>query len=392
MKRGLVLLVVGLGIVTVLAALGATRGDASADPPFRWVLQLRQPPYEVQYIGGPPMFEPAAAHVAWAAPGSETLYANTMNGDWYPPLYPDGLWRSEDAGQTWTNLGRVQAGGYLQVLVVHPVTSTLLFAGYGRPPAPGGVYRSTDGGLNWENVLGDEYIYDIEVDPSQPLRVYAQTGRGVLYRSDDAGIHWNEISNFPLQDIEVHPEQSNVLYGARDLSTNPEEGIYRSEDGGLTWGQLFSWGQTHVIIDPLIPTRLFVFGGGYHGIWRSEDSGQTWIDIQDGLPEPIMDRTIQSAACDPEVPGRIWVALKYAGLFRSEDAGNTWLPANDGMLYVGQGIYGPQCHHISFVGPEQFAIACDTRLYLGLWCDNRIFLPLVLAGAGGQAAPRDQDR
>ena len=339
--------------------------------------QWRQPPFIIVWgFDGYPYVKPFSALLAWGGPNDSILYSQTMDQDVSP--YPAGLNRSYDQGLSWEHLPFDFDGNVMASLVVHPITPTIILAGGEGLYYPGGLYRSSDGGETWQNLLPATEIGDIEVDPTNANRIYATTSVGI-YRSYDYGETWSWISSQWLEDIEVHPTQPNVLFGARFYTTNSYEGVYRSDDWGETWTQVaFLGGKKRILIDPTQPDRIFAYRGGldsYGSIYRSKDSGQTWEDVSAGLPYVVTDPSVASAAIDPR-DGALWVGLTYSGIYVSSNYGDTWAEANNGIPFFGGGVFGPSCDFIAISSDRDFAVNCSGRLYVKPSVKT-LFLPLI---------------
>jgi len=228
----------------------------------------------------------------------------------------DGIYRSTDAGQTWTHLG-LRDGAQIPALLVDPRDPNRLFAAVlGRPYGPSterGIFRSLDGGANWQRVLyKDENIggSDIEIDPSNPNTLYASL--------------W-EVREGPWED-------NNILDGSGG-------GLFKSTDGGTTWRQLTKglpkdFVQIDVAIAPSQPKRLYATVGAPErsnfvskesaGVFRSDDGGENWYRITTD-PRPavrIGGGDLPVPRVDPKNPDVVYVASMVT--MRSEDGGKTW--------------------------------------------------------------------
>ena len=219
----------------------------------------------VQSIGalGVAMADP---NIVWAGTGEGKIRSHVSVGQ--------GVYKSTDAGATWTLMGLEQTGR-IPRLVIHPVDPDIVFIcamghAYG-PQRERGVYRTTDGGATWEHVLfvdEDTGCSDIAMDPSNPRVLFAGT--------------WQ---------LEIH------TWGR--TSGGPGGGLHVSRDGGDTWTKLNGpdngiglperpVGKVAVAIAPSNPDRVYAMletGDGipWEGqetedgqLWRSEDGGRTW--------------------------------------------------------------------------------------------------------------------
>jgi photosystem II stability/assembly factor-like uncharacterized protein len=347
-----------------------------------WFWLFKHPPCELVLYNEYPYYIPGVGIYEWVGEGHKSLLAHTGKPVDYDPFNPVGLYRSDDDGLTWTFLGQIDPSNEVNVIKSHPITPSLLFAGSNNHSPPGGIYRSENSGESWQNVLANKIIYDIEIDPIKPNRMYASTcclpeTTGGIYRSEDAGLTWELISTEWLYDLEPHPTEENTIFGARYFSTASEEGIYRSENAGDSWKKIsFLGGQRYLKIDPHEPDRMFAYGRDYGGVWRTEDGGENWENITEGLPDPVAPQTILILAIDPTRENTVWVGLKYGGMFVTHDNGNTWYEANRNIPFYGGSINGPQCITIAISPTGKVAIGCDAGAYIGLEI-YEVFLPAL---------------
>lgn len=374
-------------IVMSFILAGVVRSNARTQPldqpeprPY-WF--WRQPPYVIVSSGGYPYIRPAVWPIAAHPTNSDVIYAGCTLADWDIQVYPRGIYRSLDRGMTWEYQGKVDPDEQIEVLLVHPITPTIVLAGFDRTYYQAGIYRSEDAGENWISVLPYLIIKDIEVSPRIPQIIYASTlasvappsGLAGVYRSNDVGQTWEQVSDFLFQDIEVHPITSTILFGARYYSTNPEEGIYRSDDSGASWTQVASiLGISRITFDERHPRRMFAFGDGH--IYRTEDGGESWTDVSSRLPSPLGYKIVASAAMDPLEEDKLWIGMRYAGMFVSPDAGETWYETNDG-IYL-DGGWGTDCVSVSYLADGMPVINCYGRVYIRGVLDHFVFLPLVM--------------
>jgi len=223
--------------------------------------------------------------------------------------------------------------------VVHdPQSPQTLLAGT-RPAA---IYRSTDAGQTWSIQsaptlsgyspinMGPTRITQIVFDPVEPDTVWASVEIGGVYRSDDSGRNWTLIDN-GLVSADVHglavvtpPQQSSIVFATTNL------GLHRTTDRGATWQfqELPShWQYTRAIVphagDPAV---LFVTNGngppGNSGrLLRSRDYGATFEQVR--LPGEI-NSTLWCVAAHPANPNMLFTCTNLGQLFRSENGGNSW--------------------------------------------------------------------
>ena len=249
--------------------------------------------------------------IAVAPSDPNVLYVSSGEGLHRPDLsVGDGIYKSTDAGKTWTHLPSLRDGQQIPALAIDSRDPNKVFAAVlGHPYGPSeerGIYRSTDGGQNWQRVVAkDENTggSDVEIDPSNPDVVYASM--------------W-EVREGPWED-------NNEFNGAGG-------GLFKSSDGGSTWRQLSNGlpkdlSQIYVAIAPSNPRRLYATlstASGKLNVYRSDDAGDSWTQITND-PRPsgrIGGGDLPIPKVDPKNPDLVYVASTVT--MRSSDGGKTW--------------------------------------------------------------------
>src|SRR5436190_11887205 len=269
------------------------------------------------------------------------LYIGQVNG---------GVWRSDDSGRTWTPIFDSQPTQSIGAIAVAPANPDIIYVGSGegllRPDLSvgNGMYKSTDAGHTWTHLgLNDtQQIGAVVVDPRDSNRVYAAvlghpygpSGQRGVFRSTDGGATWKCVlfkdENTGAYDLEIDPSNPNILYATMwEARLGPTEdgnefqgtggGIFKSSDGGDTWRQLKSGlpdnlVQADVAIAPSEPKRLYAvvamnethdyMSGAGLGFFRSDDAGETWKKATDD-PRPVMligGGDLPIAKVDPKNP------------------------------------------------------------------------------------------
>jgi photosystem II stability/assembly factor-like uncharacterized protein len=260
--------------------------------------------------------EPVASIGAIAVAPSDPniVYVGTGEADPRSQVsYGDGMYKSTDAGKTWTHIG-LDKSVHIGTVIVDPRDPNRVFVAvlgnfYAANPERG-VYRSLDGGQTWQKVLwkgADVGAIGLAFDPDNAQIVYAtlwatrrppwsvyppSNGPGAgIYESTDGGTTWKPLKQgLPTQGvgkigIAVAPSDPNRVYAIVDAKKG---GLYRSDDAGATWKLMDSeariWGRgwyfDRVTVDPKNENRLYVMNTS---TYRSTDGGQSFEAIK-GAP------------------------------------------------------------------------------------------------------------
>ena len=224
----------------------------------------------------------------------------------------DGIYKSVDAGRTWTHMGLDETGRIGRILV-HPTNPDVVFAcAMGRITAPQqerGVYRTTDGGQHWDRVLFvDENTgcSGLSMDTKNPRTMFAGTwqaemhpwamlsggaGSGI-YVSHDGGTKWTKVESSGLPrsplgkiDVAVAPSDSNRVYAL--IQTKDQGSVWRSDDGGTNW-RVVNWSREligragyyiHLAVSPANEDEILVSNSSF---FQSVDGGQTFRSVDWG--------------------------------------------------------------------------------------------------------------
>ncbi|MBV8817995.1 MAG: hypothetical protein JO022_06535, partial [Acidobacteriaceae bacterium] len=282
----------------------------------------------------------------------------------FPPQMLDGL--------RWRLVGPHRGGRALAVTGV-PGTSTYYFGAVG-----GGIWKSANAGETWTPIFDSQRIASIgalEAAPSDPNILYAGTGEADMrsditfgdgvYRSDNGGITWRHVGlrdSRQIGRILIHPRNPNLVYVAalgHAYGPNPERGVFRSKDGGATWDRVLfkdaNTGAIDLAFEPGNPDVIYAalwqakrppwstyapIEGPGSGLYKSTDGGDHWTELTGrGLPAGPWGRVgIAVAQSDPRrVYALVWA--KDGGLFRSEDAGSSWTRVGTDQRIRGRAWY-----------------------------------------------------
>ena len=228
--------------------------------------------------------------------------------------------------------------------------------------ASGGVWKTTNAGITWTSIFDNEGSYSIGVvvlDPKNPLTIWVGSGennsqRSVsygdgVYRSDDGGKTWKNVglkASERIGQIAIDPRDSNIVYVAAQgplWGPGGDRGLYKTTDGGKTWNKALNisenTGVTDIVIDQNTPDTLYaasyqrrrhvytlVNGGPESAIYKSTDAGATWNKLRAGLPNVDMGRI--GLAISPVDSNVLYATIEAAdrrgGIFRSSDRGGSW--------------------------------------------------------------------
>lgn len=297
---------------------------------------------------------------------------------------PSRIADSTFAGISFRSIGPAFMSGRIADIAIHPTDDNTWYVAVGS----GGVWKTINAGVTWSPIFEDQASYSIgcvTIDPINPNIIWVGTGENVggrhvgfgdgVYRSEDGGAHWKNMglkTSEHISKIIVHPSNSKVVWVAAQgplWSKGGERGLYKTVDGGATWKRTLGdsvWvGATDIVIDPRNPDLLYaatwqrtrtvanyIGGGPGSAIYRSNDGGDTWTKLTVGLPTSDMGKI--GLAISPQQPDVIYAAIeldrKTGGVFRSSDRGATWEKRSDAVA----GGTGAHYYQEIYASPHQF--------------------------------------
>lgn len=273
-----------------------------------------------------------------------------------------GVWKTRDAGASWKPISDEDFGtAAVGAIAVAPSDPNVLFVGMGESPFRNiassqgdGVYRSTDAGATWTHVGFEDVrqIGEIRIHPQDPDTIwvaaqgdtYAPRDDGGVFKSTDGGASWrrvlvpeNETSG--AVDLSLDPANPRVLYAAMwdnqrtawDLrSGGPGSGIWRSADGGETWKRLGGglpegMGKIGVAASPARTGRVWAIVEAEDeegGLYRSDDGGESWKQLNDDRVLRARSWYYMHIFADPNDANTVYVL--NAPFMRSIDGGRTF--------------------------------------------------------------------
>lgn len=284
---------------------------------------------EASYSIGCVAIAPSNENIIWIGSGE--------NNNQRSVAYGDGVYKSEDGGKTFKNMGLKQSE-HIGKIIIHPVNDKIVYvAAYGPLWSAGGdrgVYKTTDGGNNWTNVLSiseNTGVSDLIIDPRNPNIIYAashQRRRHVwtyidggpetaIHKSDDAGVTWKKLSN------------------------------------GLPTGQLGRIGLAISSVDPNYIYAIIKASGKTGGFFRSTDRGASWTKRSD---YQTSGNYYQEIVCDPHDKNKVFSMNTW--LHHTEDGGKTFKRTGEKHKHVDN-----HCMWIDPNNTDHWIVGCDGGLY-----------------------------
>ena len=281
-----------------------------------------------------------------------TFYIGMCNG---------GVWKTTDAGRTWKPIFDDQSTGSIGWVAVAPSDPNILYVASGEGlPRPdlsvgNGIYKSTDAGATWTHLgLRDaQQIPKLAIDPRNPNRIfvaalghpYGPNDERGIFRSIDGGQTFERVlfknADTGGKDVDIDPSNPDIVYATMwEQRQGPWEnaawsgtngGIFKSSDGGTTWKALTQGLPSGVInaevsVSLSNPRRLFATveaNGNGTGIYRSDDSGETWTRATtDTRPTSRINEAVPHV--HPKDPDTLIVTDVVS--YKSTDGGRTYVP------------------------------------------------------------------
>jgi len=342
----------------------------------------------VQSIGAIAI-DPQALKTVWVGTGESWTRNSVSIGD--------GIYRSTDGGENWTNMG-LKNSERISKIIVDPKDSNVVYAcvpgKLWSDSADRGLYKTADGGKTWNLILKGANLSTgcstIAMDPKDPKVLFAgmwdfrrkgwtfrSGGDGptalsgsAFYRTSDGGATWSELDEKTAKGlppkpwgrlaVAIAPSNSNAVYV---LIESTRSALFHSDDGGKSWEErdrsnLMVWRPfyfANLIVDPKNENRIFKPD---LSLILSDDGGKSFSNVADGAHGDFHDIWI-----DPENTDHL-IAGDDGGLWYSYDGANTWWKANN--LPVSQfyhvssdmadpyQVYGGLQDNSSWVGDSQY--------------------------------------
>ncbi|MCK5136944.1 MAG: hypothetical protein KAR19_14250 [Bacteroidales bacterium] len=286
-------------------------------------------------------------------------------------------------GLKFRNIGPAFVSGRIADIAVHPEDDNCWYVAVGS----GGVWKTVNAGVTWTPIFDGQPSYSIgcvTIDPNNPHTIWVGTGENVggrhvgfgdgIYKSIDDGKSWENMglgSSEHISKIIVHPDNPDIVFVAVQgplWSEGGERGLYKSTDGGENWNKVLGddrWiGVTDLVMDTEDPDWLYaaswqrhrnvaayVGGGPGTAIYRSSDGGDSWEKMTDGLPKSNLGKI--GLAISPFNRDVIYAAIELdrrsGGVFMSENRGVSWKKQSGAVA----GATGPHYYQELYASPHQ---------------------------------------
>ncbi len=283
---------------------------------------------------GPALTGGRVTSVAGSATNPKLYYIGAAGG---------GVWKSANAGQTWDAVFEKQGAGAIGAVTIDPTNDNVVWVGTGEANPRNdvsygdGVYKTTDGGDHWTNVglKGTKYVSRILVDPRNHNHVvvgalgdvFADSSERGVYVTDDGGSTWRQtLSVGPesgASDLAMDAQNPSVIYAGiwkfqrrpwTFVSGGTEDGIYKSIDGGATWTKLeghglpaYPIGRIGLAVAPSDGNRVYAVIESKDGVlWRSDDAGANWTKVSDDTQVDARPFYFSHVAVDPKNPNKVY--------------------------------------------------------------------------------------
>lgn len=308
----------------------------------------------------------------------DVLYLS-MSSDWWG----SGLHRSDDGGETWTQLDTRGDRAW-----PHPTLSDTVFAS-NYWEGDSGLWKSTDSGQTWvtmTNGLTDTRVSALAYHPTTPTTMIAGTEIGNLFISADGGESWTFLGRPTdlIQTLAFNPRGDHELWLSNGCFSSPAMTLKSTNAGYTAWAPVadpVGSGSMRTIVFPppawggdAYSSTVFV-AGCFGQPQRTDDSGDSWIPL-----DALSGGYGSALVLHPSDPNRLYYGTSSDGVLRTADGGATWEVANDGLAAV-----IPK-QLVTFPG-EPDTLLARTQREGGLYRGTRggevwQFLPVPDAGSG----------
>ncbi len=256
-----------------------------------------------------------------------SLFQSESNKDLLVAGTSSGVYRSENAGDSWTHLpttGMINLN--VESLAMDPRNTNIIYAGTWHRP-----YKSTDAGQTWrlikDGLIDDSDVFAIDIDPRNASHIIASACSGI-YESHNGGEQWRKVQGIPSQSrrtraIMQHPSIAGIVFAGTT------EGFWRSANGGSSWTLTTSkqLEVNSIAVHPSNPELVYL-GTNNYGVMVSRDGGKSFVPSNNGYS----GRFVNAVVSDRERPDRVYattINTTTGGgfFFISNDGGTSWQPS-----------------------------------------------------------------
>jgi len=329
---------------------------------------------------------------AWASGRISDFAVNPKNHfEIYTAVSAGSIWKTTNNGTTWAPVFDKYGAYSIGCLKMDPENPNVIWAGTGenthqRQLGYGdGIYKSEDGGATWKNMgLKDSrQIGMIEIDPGNTDIVYVAAegsiwgpgGERGLYKTIDGGKSWNKVLNISentgVNNVVLDPRNPNVIYSTSEqrrrhvytkIGGGPESAVYKSKDAGKTWEKIMTGlpsgdiGGMGLAISPVNPDILYIImeaAGESGGFYRSSNRGASWEKMSSHKES---GQYYNEIVCDPKDVDKVYSTETVSQV--TTDGGKTWNSIGNNQRHVDD--------HAIWIDPEDtkhFYIGGDGGIY-----------------------------
>lgn len=310
---------------------------------------------------------------------------------YYLAVASGGVWKTNNAGNTYTPIFDGQGSYSIGCVTIDPNNDNVIWIGTGennnqRSVAYGdGVYKSEDGGKSWKNMglKTSEHIGNIIVHPKNSNIVYVaaygplwkEGGERGVYMTKDGGKTWTRILHISddtgIAEIVMDPRNPKIMYASAHqrrrhvftyLGGGPESGIHKTTDGGKTWNKVNSglpkvdMGRIGLAISPANPEYIYAIveaSQGKGGFFRSTNRGASW---EKRSSYTTSGNYYQELVCDPKDENKVFSMATW--LHHTEDGGKTFKKTGEKSKHVDN-----HCMWIDPTDTKHWVVGCDGGMY-----------------------------
>ncbi len=329
---------------------------------------------------------------AWASGRISDFAVNPLNhSEIYVGVSAGSIWKSTNNGTTWKPVFDKYGAYSIGCLKMDPENPSVIWAGTGENNSQrqlgygDGIYKSEDGGASWKNMglKQSRQIGMIAIDPRNTDVVYVAAEGSIwgpggdrgLYKSTDGGTTWNKVleisENTGVNNVVLDPRNPDVIYATSEqrrrhvytkIGGGPESAVYKSKDAGKTWNKIMKGlpsvdiGGMGIAVSPVNPDVIYLImeaAGESSGFFRSEDRGASWQKMSSYASSGQYYNEIY---CDPKDVDKVYSTETVSKV--TVDGGKTWTTVGNNQRHVDD--------HALWIDPDDtkhFYIGGDGGIY-----------------------------